>query len=201
MRPLHLITCIVFSLSTRAQNLDTKVSKAVQTVYAQYKLFFDSSLLMKYVVLDKTKSYLVNSQTQKIKTLALADDSFVFDEFSLSFAIVYKGDTIRHLPACRLDTHENLMALGTPSNPVQHGDVLPPYLELVKGNIKFDYKKLQVLLRKTQVETTAINLQNADETDGKKSYVWAVTTACPDTKCKQLQISAGNGKLLAEKNP
>ena len=203
IRPLLLITFIAFSFNCQAQNLDAKVSKAVQRVYAQYKLFFDSSLLNKYVVLDKKKSYLVNSQTQKIKTLAIADDTFVFDEFSLSFAIVYKGDTIRYLPACRLDTHENLMALGTPASPIQHGDVLPPYLKLVKGNIKFDYKKLQALLQQMKMEATEINLQKAAAYDNnpkqkKNKYIWRVTTACAELKCRQLQISAGNGKILVD---
>jgi hypothetical protein len=203
MRALLLTILIAFSFNSRAQNLDTKVSKAVATVYNQYKLFFDSSLLAKYVVPDKNKSYLVNSQTQKIKTIALADESFVFDEFSLSFALVYKGDTIRHLPACRLDTHENLMALGTPTNPVQHGDVLPPYLELVKGNIKFDYKKLLVLLQDMKLEATAVNLQKtpvkADaKQNSKQQYTWLVTTACPDIKCKDVLISASNGKVQAD---
>ena len=204
IRPLLLITFLAFSCSTRAQNLNTKVAKAVERVYAQYKLFFDSNLLSKHVVLDKTTSYLVNSQTQKIKTLAIANDSFVFDEFSLSFAIVYKGDTIRHLPACRLDTHENLMALGTPSNPVQHGDLLPAYLQLAKGKIKFDYKKLHAVLQKMKVEATAIDLKkytlNA-ESNTQQAYMWVVTTACPDMKCKVLEVSARNGKILAEKNP
>ena len=203
MRRLLLITCIVFSFNTQAQNLDIKVSQAVQRVYAQYKLFFDSSLLDKYVVLDRKKSYLVNSQTQKIKTIAKADESFVFDEFSLSFAIVYKGDTIRHLPACRLDTHENLMALGTPTNPVQHGDVLPPYQELIKGNIKFDYKKLLALLQDMKLEVTAVNLQKTSvkadaKQNSKQQYNWLVTTACPDIKCKDVLISASNGKVQAD---
>ena len=203
MRRLLLITCIVFSFNTQAQNLDIKVSQAVQRVYAQYKLFFDSSLLDKYVVLDRKKSYLVNSQTQKIKTIAKADESFVFDEFSLSFAIVYKGDTIRHLPACRLDTHENLMALGTPTNPVQHGDVLPPYQELIKGNIKFDYKKLLALLQDMKLEVTAVNLQKTSvkadaKQNSKQQYNWLVTTACPDIKCKDVLISASNGKVHAD---
>jgi hypothetical protein len=198
MKPLLLITLIALSFSSQSQNLDTKVLKAVQTVYNQYKLFFDSSLLDKYVILDTKKSYLVNSQTQKIKTLAIADNIFAFDEFSLSFAVVYNGDTIRHLPPCRLDTFQNLMALGTPSNPVQHGDLLPPYVQLAKGNIKFEYKKLKALLQNMKLEATAINLQNAT---GKQKYSWAVTTACPDIKCRQLQISATNGKILADKIP
>lgn len=198
IRPLLFITLIAFSFNSQAQNLDAKVAKAVQTVYNQYKLFFDSSLLTKYVILDTKKSYLVNSQTQKIKTLAIAENTFAFDEFSLSFAVVYKGDTIRHLPACRLDTFQTLLALGTPSNPVQHGDLLPPYMQLVKGNIKFDYKKLKALLQDMKLEATAINLQNAT---GKQKYIWVVTTACPDMKCRQLQISATNGKILADKIP
>ena len=203
MRRLLLVTCIVFSFNTQAQNLDIKVSQAVQRVYAQYKLFFDSSLLDKYVVLDRKKSYLVNSQTQKIKTIAKVDESFVFDEFSLSFAIVYKGDTIRHLPACRLDTHENLMALGTPTNPVQHGDVLPPYQELIKGKIKFDYKKLLALLQDMKLEVTAVNLQKTSvkadaKQNSKQQYNWLVTTACPDIKCKDVLISASNGKVQAD---
>lgn len=204
IRPLLVFILIAFSFGTQAQTLDNKVSNAVQAVYSQYRKFFDSSLLEKHVVLDRNKSYLVHSQTQKIKTIALADDSFVFDEFSLSFAIVYKGDTIRHLPTCRLDTYGTLMALGTPSNPVQHGDVLPPYMELVKGNIKFDYKKLMALLQKMNVEATAINLVKAPvttESDAKQSYAWEVTTACPDIKCKQVQVSATSGKVLAEKIP
>lgn len=203
VRSLLFITLIVLSFSSQSQNLDAKVDKAVQVVYKQYSLYFDSSLLGKYVVLDKNKSYLVHSQTQKIKTLALADDSFVFDEFSLSFALVYKGDTIRHLPVCRLDTYGTLMALGTPTNPVQHGDVLPPYQELVKGNIKFDYKKLQMLLQQMKLEITAVNLQKsfgkADAVkNGKQQYNWLVTTACPDIKCKDVLISATNGKVQAD---
>jgi hypothetical protein len=203
IRPLLFITLIAFSFNIQAQNLDAKLAKAVETVYNQYKLFFDSSLLNKYVVLDSKKSYLVNSQTQKIKTLALADETFAFDEFSLSFAIVYKGDTIRHLPPCRLDTHENLMALGTPGNPVQHGDVLPPYLELTKGNIKFDYKKLLALLQDMKLEATEVNLQKTPVKGGakqnsKQHYNWLVTTACPDIKCKDVLVSATNGKVQAD---
>lgn len=198
MRPLLLLTLIVCSFSIRAQNLNNEVSKAVQTVYNQYKLFFDSSLLEKYVVLDKTKSYLVNSQTQKIKTLAIADNTFAFDEFSLSFAIVYKGDTIRHLPPCRLDALQNLMALGTPSNPIQHGDALPPYLELVKGKIKFDYKKLQSLLKNMKLETTSTDLQKHPLKANKQKYIWRVTTACPEPQCRKLQVSASNGKILID---
>ncbi len=179
------------------------VAKAVQTVYNQYKLFFDSSLLAKYVVLDKYKSYLVNAETQKIKTLAIADNTFAFSEFSLSFAIVYKSDTIRHLPPCRLDTQQHLMTLGTPTNPIQHGDLLPPYLELVKGNIKFDYKKLQLLLQQMKLEATEINLQKAAAYDNnskhkKNQYIWRVTTSCAELKCRQLQISAGNGKIVVD---
>lgn len=204
IRPLLAFILIAFTFTTQAQNLDAKTLQAVQVVYNQYSKFFDSSLLQKHVVLDRNKSYLVNSHTQKIKTLALADDSFVFDEFSLSFAIVYKGDTIRHLPACRLDIYGNLMALGTPTNPVQHGDVLPPYAELVKGRVKFDYKKLQALLQKMNIESTAINLTKTpvtEEGNSKQPCIWEVTTTCPELKCKPLQISAANGKVLAEKLP
>ena len=207
-RTLLLITLLAFSFNTPAQSLDSKVLKAVQTVYNQYKLFLDSSLLTKYIVLDKTKSYLVNAGTKKIKTLALADaSSFAFDEFSLSFAIVYKGDTIRRLPPCRLDTQQHLMALGTPTNPVQHGDLLPPYLELVKGNIKFEYKKLQALLKEMKLEATEINLQKPAVYDKntskrkKQPYIWRVTTACTEPRCRQLQISAGNGKILVDEQP
>jgi hypothetical protein len=201
MRPLLLISLITCFFNGQAQNLDNKVSKAVQTVYKQYKLFFDSSLLNKYIVLDAKKSYLVNSQTQKIKTLAIANNTFAFDEFSLTFAFVYKGDTINHLPPCRLDTFQNLMALGTPTNPVQHGDELPPYYELVKGKIKFDYKKLQLLLQKMRLEPTSINLQKQPLNEGKQKYIWLVTTACPEIKCRQLMVSATNGKILADKTP
>jgi hypothetical protein len=196
MRTFLFVTLFFIAFKTNAQNLNSLVSKAVQRVYTEYKMFFDSSLLTKYVVLDTKRSYLVNSQTQKIKTLAIADNNFAFDEFSLSFAIVYNGDTIKYLPACRLDTHENLMALGTPTNPVHHGDLLPPYLELVKGNIKFDYKKLQKLLYKMKLEATSIDLKPA-----ATNYVWIVTTACPEIKCRQIQISAVNGKILADKTP
>lgn len=148
------------------------------------------------------KSYLVNSATQKIKTIALADDSFVFDEFSLRFAIVYKDDTIRHLPVCRLDTYQNLMALGTPSNPVRHGDVLPPYIALVKGNIKFDYKKLQGLLKKLEIIANETNLEvlNRKE-DGTNDYLWVVTTSCPEIKCRVLRIDAASGKIIADLTP
>jgi len=207
MRSFFLVVLIAFSFSSNAQSLDSRVSKAVQIVYNQYKLFFDSSLLHKHVVLDKTKSYLVNSETQKIKTLAIADNTFSFNEFNLSFAIVYKGDTIRHLPVCRLDTAGTLMALGTPGNPVRHGDVLPPYLELVKGKIKFDYKKLRELLQEMELKATAIDLQKlplndrADNQNIKQEYVWIVTTACPEIKCRELKISASNEKIIEDKKP
>ena len=203
MKSIFLFTLLfAATYNTQAQTLDQKVSKAVERVYNDYKVFFDSSLLDKYVVLDKKKSYLVNSGTQKIKTIALADDTFVFDEFSLKFAIVYKGDTIRHLPICRLDTRQNLMALGTPSNPVRHGDVLPPYMELVKGNIKFDHKKLKGLLKKMNLETTETDLQVLSQRkEGKNEYMWVVTTSCPDLKCRQLRIDAGNGKIIADIKP
>jgi hypothetical protein len=100
------------------------------------------------------------------------------------------------------------MALGTPGNPVHHGDLLPPYLELVKGRISFNYKKLQKLLHKMNLQTTNIDLKNLSAVnDGKmiaadiKEYVWIVTTACPEIKCRQLQISASTGKIIADKNP
>ncbi len=203
MKRISLVTLLLaIAFSIHAQTLDQKLSKAVERVYKDYKVFFDSSLLDKYVVLDKMKSYLVNSGTQKIKTIALADDTFVFDEFSLKFAIVYKGDTIRHLPVCRLDTRQTLMALGTPSNPVRHGDVLPPYIELVKGNIKFDYKKLKGLLNKMKLETTETDLQVLSQgKEGKNEYMWVVTTSCPDLKCRQLRIDAANGKIIADIKP
>jgi hypothetical protein len=206
MRPILLLSLIILSFNTQSQDFKYKVSKAVQTVYNEYKLYFDSSLLDKYIVLDNKKSYLVNSLTQKIKALALADNTFAFDEFSLSFIIVYNGDTIKHLPACRLDTLQNLMALGTPSNPVHHGDALPPYLELVKGNIPYNYKKLQKFLHKMKLETTHIDLKKMPSTGElseveKTGYMWVVTTACPEIKCRELQISATNGKILADKNP
>ena len=204
MRPLLLITLIAFSFSSQAQSFNNKVSKAVQKVYSEYKLFFDSSLLDKYVVLDKEKSYLVNARTQKIKSITRADDAFAFDEFSLTFAFVYKGDTIKRFPACRLDTSQNLMALGTPSNPVRHGDLLPPYMALVKGDINFSYKKLQSLLQKMNIEPVSIDLKNqpqVTETKGKTEYMWVVTTACPEIKCRELQVSAANGKILADIKP
>lgn len=202
MRYLLVVLLIAFSFNGGAQTLDQKLAKATERVYNDYKLFFDSNLLPKYVVLDKNKSYLVNGSTQKIKTIALADDLFVFDEFSLSFAIVYKGDTIRHLPVCRLDTYQTLMALGTPSNPVRHGDLLPPYMQLIKGNIKFDYKKLQKQLQKMQLQTTEINLQAFDAgKEGKTDYRWVVTTSCPDIRCRVLHFSADNGKVVEDINP
>lgn len=199
---LLLIYLFAAVYNANAQTLDQKLYKAVQRVYADYKQFFDSSLLSKYVVLDKMKSYLVHSSTPIIKTIALADDSFVFDEFSLRFAIVYNGDTVRYLPACRLDTYQTLLALGTPSNPIRHGDVLPPYMELVKGNIKFDYKKLKGLLKKMEIIANETNLEvlNRKE-DGTNEYMWVVTTSCPEIKCRVLRIDAGNGKIIADIKP
>jgi hypothetical protein len=192
---------IAFSFSSQAQNFSNKVSKAVQIVYNEYKLYFDSSLLSKYVVLDKEKSYLVNSSTQKIRAIVRADDAFAFNEFSLSFAIVYNGDTIRHLPPCRLDTFGNLMALGTPTNPIHHGDALPPYMALVKGDINFNYKKLQSLLQQMKIEPVSIDLKNGPEAKDKKEYMWAITTACPEIKCRELQVSADKGKIIADIKP
>ena len=118
MRTFLFFSFIFIALYSNGQNSTILLSKAVQKVYSEYKLYFDSSLLDKYVVLDKTKSYLVNSRTQKIKSIVRADDAFAFDEFSLSFTFVYKADTIKRFPPCRLDTFQNLMALGTPSNPI-----------------------------------------------------------------------------------
>jgi hypothetical protein len=204
MKPLLFITLIAFSINSQAQNFNNKVSKAVQKVYSEYKLFFDSSLLDKYVVLDKEKSYLVNAGTQKIRSIARADDAFAFDEFSLTFAFVYKGDTIKRFPACRLDTMQNMMALGTPSNPIRHGDMLPPYKALVKGDINFSYKKLQNLLQKMKIEPVSIDLKyqpQVTEVKGKTEYMWVITTACPEIKCRELQVSADHGKILADIKP
>jgi hypothetical protein len=201
MRPLLFITLIAFSINSQAQNFNDKISKAVQNVYSEYKFFFDSSLLSKYVVLDIERSYLVNAQTQKIRSIARADDTFVFDEFSLTFAFVYKGDTIKRFPACRLDTMQNMMALGTPSNPVRHGDLLPPYKALVKGDINFSYKKLQGLLQKMKVVPVSVDLKNqpqVTELKEKTEYMWVVSTSCPEIKCRELQVSAENGKILAD---
>jgi hypothetical protein len=201
IRSLPLLTLIVFSVSSQAQNINNKISKAVQKVYSEYKLFFDSSLLSKYVVLDLERSYLVNAQTQKIRSIARADDTFAFDEFSLTFIFVYKGDTIKRFPACRLDTMQNMMALGTPSNPVRHGDLLPPYKALVKGDINFSYKKLLGLLHKMKVVPVSVDLKNqpqATELKGKTEYMWVVSTSCPEIKCRELHVSAENGKTLAD---
>jgi hypothetical protein len=203
---LLISTFIFLGLNSHAQNLELKLSKAVQKVYNDYKMYFDSNLLNKHVIVDTKKSYLVNSQTQKVKTLAYADNNFSFDEFSLTFAIVYKGDTINHLPACRLDTFQNLMALGTPTNPIHHGDALPPYLALVKGQINFNYKKLQKLLYKMKLQTNNIELKSLPSEDEmneaeKKENKWVVTTACPEIKCRVLQISASSGKILSDKKP
>ncbi len=200
MRPLFILVFIAFSFGTRAQNLENKVAKAVQRVYADYKLYFDSNLLAKHVVLDRKKSYLIYNQTQKIKTLAIADDSFVFDEFNLSFAIVYKGDTIRHLPPCRLDTNGTLMALGTPTNPVKHGDLLPPYQQLIKGDIKFDYKKLVKSLQQLKMETIETDLREVNLA-GTKLLVWNVTLACPEIKCRVLQFDTNEGKVVFDSKP
>jgi hypothetical protein len=92
--------------------------------------------------------------------------------------------------------------LGTPSNPVRHGDVLPPYMELVKGNIKFDYKKLKGLLKKMEIIANETNLEvlNRKE-DGTNEYMWVVTTSCPEIKCRVLRIDAGNGKIIADIKP
>ena len=204
MRTFLFFSFIFIALYSNGQNSTILLSKAVQKVYNEYKLYFDSSLLDKYVVLDKTKSYLVNSRTQKIKTIVRADDAFAFDEFSLSFAFVYKADTIKRFPPCRLDTFQNLMALGTPSNPIHHGDALPPYLELIKGNIKFDYKKLKSLLQEMKLESVSIDLKKqspVNEAKDKREYMWVVTTACPEIKCRELKISAANGKILADMKP
>ena len=204
IRLLLLITLIAFSFNSQSQNFNNKISKAVQKVYSEYKLFFDSSQLDKYVVLDKEKSYLVNSRTQKIRSVNRADDTFAFDEFSLTFAFVYNGDTIKRFPACRLDTMQNMMALGTPSNPVRHGDMLPPYMALVKGDIDFNFKKLQSFLQKMRIEPVNIDLKNqpqVTEVKGKTEYRWVVTTACPEIKCRELQISADKGKILADIKP
>jgi hypothetical protein len=206
IRLLLLNTLIAFSFNCQAQNFNNKVLKAVQKVYSEYKLFFDSGLLDKYVVLDREKSYLVNSRTQKIRSIARADDAFAFDEFSLTFAFVYKGDTIKRFPACRLDTSQNLMALGTPSNPIRHGDLLPPYMALVKGDIRFHYKKLKGFLKELKLEVVSIDLKQLpapgkmNATD-KKEYMWVVTTACPEIKCRELHIDAANGKILADIKP
>lgn len=204
IRLLLLITLIAFSFNSQSQNFNNKISKAVQKVYSEYKLFFDSSQLDKYVMLDKEKSYLVNSRTQKIRSVNRADDTFAFDEFSLTFAFVYNGDTIKRFPACRLDTMQNMMALGTPSNPVRHGDMLPPYMALVKGDIDFNFKKLQSFLQKMRIEPVSIDLKNqpqVTEVKGKTEYRWVVTTACPEIKCRELQISADKGKILADIKP
>lgn len=204
MRTLLFFTLIAFAFNSQAQNFNIKVSKAVQKVYSEYKMFFDSSLLDTYVVPDKERSYLVNSRTQKIRSIARADDAFAFDEFSLTFAFVYKGDTIKRFPACRLDTMQNMMALGTPSNPIRHGDMLPPYRALVKGDIDFSYKKLQSLLQKMKVEPVSIDLKNqpqVTELKGKTAYMWVVATACAEIKCRELQVSATNGKILADRKP
>lgn len=204
IKQVLFVSLIAFSFNSQAQNFNSKVSKAVEKVYAEYMLFFDSGLLRKYVLLDKEKSYLVNAQNQKIRSIARADDAFVFDELSLTFAFVYKGDTIRRFPACRLDTMQNLMALGTPSNPVRHGDLLPPYKALVKEDIKYSYKKLKKLLQDMKIEPVNIDLKTipqSTEVKGKTEYMWVVSASCPDIKCRELQVSAENGKILADKMP
>jgi hypothetical protein len=91
--------------------------------------------------------------------------------------------------------------LGTPSNPVRHGDLLPPYMALVKGDINFSYKKLQSLLQKMKIDPVSIDLKNQPqvaETKSKQQYNWLVTTACPDVKCKDVVISATNGKVQSD---
>jgi hypothetical protein len=200
---------IFATLYSPGQNSNRLIERSVQRVYQEYKLFFDSSLLHTNVVLDKTRSYYRNYETQKIRSLARGDSAFAYNELLLSFAVVYLGDTITHLPACTMDTMLTLLPLGTPSNPRQHGDVLPPYEMLVKGKLAFNYKKLQRLLTEMGLANSAVELHSWPVMDEEKStpgnpvsktaYVWIVVTSCPEIKCRELQISASSGKILYDK--
>jgi hypothetical protein len=51
-----------------------------------------------------------------------------------------------------------------------------------------------------KLEITGIDLKSLPSAEGKKEYIWEVITSCPDTKCRQLQVSASNGKILADTN-
>ena len=186
------------------------ISRSVQRMYQEYKVFFDSSLLSKYVVLDKEKSYYRNYNTQKIRSLAKSDTAFDFNEMVLAFAVVYLGDTLTHM-YCTMDTMLNVLPLGTPREPRQHGDILPPYEMLVKGKLAFNNKKLKGLLKTIGLENSILELHSWLVQDDEKStpgnpvpktaYVWIVFTSCPEIKCRELQVSATSGKILYDKKP
>ena len=208
MRAFLFIAFVFVTTHCSGQTSNNLISRSVQRMYNDYKVFFDSSLLSKHVVLDKTKSYYRNYNTQKIRSLVWSDSAFDFNEMVLAFAVVYLGDTLTYM-YCTMDTMLNVLPLGTPHEPRQHGDILPPYEMLVKGNLAFDNKKLRKLLSKMGLENSRLELHSWPVQDDEKStpgnpvskteYVWIVFTPCPEIKCRELQVSATSGKILYDK--
>ncbi|MBL0055977.1 MAG: hypothetical protein IPP31_07210 [Chitinophagaceae bacterium] len=199
MRIVFFYIFLCLGLTCRAQEANKLIPKSVNLVYEEYKTFFDSNLLGKHVILDSSRSYFMNSGTQKIRAITRMTDDFAFDGMNLSFAIVYKGDTLTHLTAL-VARELILVPLGSPGNPRRHGDILPPYLELVKGRLGFDYKQIKQWLSAQKLEGSNIELV-ARPADPKDPVAWKLTRACPEVRCPQLEISAMNGKILSGEPP
>lgn len=181
-------------MTSNGQEAKKLIPRSVRLVYDEYKTFFDSNLLDKHLILDSSRSYFMNSATQKIRSVTRMTDDFSFDGLSLSFAFVYQGDTLTHLNAL-VARELILVPLGSPGNPRRHGDILPPYLELVKGRLGFDYRQLKQWLSDRKLEGYNTELV-ARPADPKDTVAWKLTRACPEVQCPQLEISAMSGKIL-----
>ena len=196
-RLLHIFFVLLISGNSRAQSVSPLLDKAVKAMYSEYKVFFDSSLLDDYIKLDTERTYYLLSTEQKIRSVKRELDGFVYDGFNLSFVMVYEGDTLTRMNAL-IDTSMNIIPLGTPGNPRRHGDVLPPYLELVKGNIGFNYKKLKGKMATMKITIASTELHAWPNKNGKPGFAWKVISACPQLDCRRIEVSAKNGKILAD---
>lgn len=194
---IFFIAFVLLCFTAQAQPTPPVVQRAIKIIFSEYSQFMDSTMLVSHLKLDPEKSYFVNYGSQKISSFRKYQHNFIYDEFSLSFVLIYKNDTLARL-GCRFDTSLNLMPLGTPTNPSRHGDILPPYAELIKGKLGFDYKKLRKRLKELHIESSGTELIARTSDVKEETYIWKVTTACPEVNCRRIEISAINGKLLSD---
>jgi len=194
---IFFIAFVMLCFTAQSQPTPPLVQKAIKIIFAEYGQFMDSNMLVKHLKLDPERSYYVNYRTQQISAIPKYRKNFIYDEFTLSFVLIYKNDTLAWL-GCRFDTSLNLMALGTPENQRRHGDILPPYAELIKGKLGFDYKKLRKRLKELHIVSSATELIARTSDVKEETYVWKVITSCPEVYCRRIEISAINGKLLAD---
>lgn len=168
----------------------------------------DSSTIAKHLQFDLSKSSYVNRTKNIYLPISQIKDSSNVDGIQLAYVLLYKGDTLRNI-YCEFDTACHL--INRLPHPSSFRPLIEPYLALFKGKLAFDYKKLMVKLKAIDLQPShvkSIELLHRPVIDRTKTigkyystksqYYWVIFTDCPESKCRQLEISATTGQILAD---